>query len=440
MPVPIEEVFAWHERPGAFTRLLPPWQPARITQESDSLRDGHATVKLPGGVTLRAQHRAEEYQRPHRFADELVGAPLRNAVPWRHVHSFESLGESETRIIDRVDTRVPRSMLESTFRYRHDQLAADLAAHQRSQRWLSGSVRFAMTGSSGLVGSALSAFLTTGGHSVVRLVRRPPRTRDERQWNPDDPNPRLLDGVDVVIHLAGASLAGRFTEAHRRAVRESRVAPTRRLAEVAAHASDGPHTMVTASAIGYYGPDNGDEIRTEDSDSGAGFLAGVVQDWEAAAQPAADAGLRLVQVRTGLVLTPAGGLLRLQHPLFWTGLGGRLGHGQQWMAWVGIDDLVDIYLRAAIDESLSGAVNAVAPEPVTNAEYTRTLGRVLRRPTLLTVPMIGPRLLLGEEATEELAAASQRVLPARLSAAGHTFRYPGLEAALRHVLGRPARR
>jgi len=241
-----------------------------------------------------------------------------------------------------------------------------------------------------------------------------------------------------VIHLAGASLAGRFTAEHKREIRGSRITPTRRLAELAA-ASGGAGNLrafVTASAIGIYGPDRKDEVLTEDSPRGEGFLADVVTDWERAAAPAAAAGIRTVRVRTGIVQTPRGGMLRYLYPLFASGLGGRLGDGRQWLSWIGLDDLLDVYLRAVTDPALSGPVNAVAPEPVRNAVYTRTLASVLRRPAVLPVPAFGPRLLLGAEGASELAAASQRVRPQWLVDAGHRFRHPGLEGALRHVLGR----
>lgn len=237
------------------------------------------------------------------------------------------------------------------------------------------------------------------------------------------------------MHLAGASIAGRFTPAHKRAVRDSRVGPTRRLAELAAATTGGPRTFISASAIGYYGADRGDEILGEDSAPGNDFLASLVVDWEAATAPAAEAGLRVVQVRTGIVQTPRGGTLKLLFPLFEAGLGGRLGSGRQWLSWIGIDDLADVYLRVLVDPALSGPVNAVAPDPVRNLDYTRTLGKVLRRPTIVSVPGFGPRLLLGAEGARELAEASQRVRPDALLAAGHTFRNARLEPALRHLLG-----
>ncbi|CAJ1494400.1 TIGR01777 family oxidoreductase [[Mycobacterium] kokjensenii] len=438
---PRREVFAWHERPGAFARLSPPWQPMRLRSEADSLRDGTAELALPGGLRWIAEHRADGYDPPRRFVDELGGhglasLPARLALNWRHTHEFDDLGDGRTRMTDTVQAPIPAALLRPMFVYRHRQLADDLAAHQRAAEHGMGSMTVAVTGSSGLVGSALTAFLSTGGHRVIRLVRHSPRNPEERQWNPDDPDRNLLAGVDAVIHLAGASIAGRFTDAHRRAVRDSRIEPTRRLAELAGGVASGPAAFICASAIGYYGYDRGEQTLTEDSSRGEGFLADVVADWEAALAPAEESGIRVVRVRTGTVQSPRGGTLQLMRPLFAAGLGGRLGDGRQWLSWIGIDDLVDVYHRALWDTGLSGPVNAVAPNPVRNRDYTKTLGHVLHRPTVVPVPGLGPRALLGAQGARELACANQRVSPARLLAAGHRFRTPDLEPALRHLLGR----
>lgn len=440
---PRDDVFAWYARPGAFERLSPPWSPMRLVTEASSLRDGRAELALPGGLRWVAEHQPDGYDPPRRFVDTigsdgLASLPARVAVRWRHSHEFEDVGDDRTRVIDRVQTPVPGAALRPMFVYRHRQLADDLAAHRLAAQHGLTALTVAITGGSGLVGSALSAFLSTGGHRVIQLVRRPARGGDERQWNPDDPGPDLLAGVDAVIHLAGASIAGRFTDGHRKAVRDSRIGPTRRLAELVARTPDRPSTLISASAIGYYGYDRGDEELTEASERGDGFLADVVADWEDATAPAAQAGGRVVQVRTGIVQSPRGGTLKLMRPLFSAGLGGRLGDGRQWLSWIGIDDLVDVYHRALWDSTLSGPVNAVAPQPVRNSEYTRTLAHVLRRPAALPVPPLGPRLLLGAQGARELACASQRVAPQRLDAAGHRFRQPDLDAALRHLLGRAA--
>jgi uncharacterized protein (TIGR01777 family) len=437
---PIYEVFDWHTRPGAITRLSPPWQPVRVVAEADSLQSGRAELGLPGGLRWVADHQPDSYDPPRRFVDTigtegLASLPVRLAVRWRHTHDFEELSGERTRVTDRVATPVPARALRAMFGYRHRQLADDIGVHRHAAAQGLAPATVAVTGSSGLVGSQLTAFLSTGGHRVIRLVRHAATKSDERQWNPDDPDPGLLAGVDAVIHLAGASIAGRFTEEHRAAIRDSRIGPTRRLAELIAKSADGPKVLISASAVGYYGYDRREETLTEDSERGDGFLADVVAEWENATAPAEQAGVRVVRVRTGIVQSPGGGTLRLLRPLFAAGLGGRVGNGQQWLSWIGIDDLVDVYHRGLWDADLSGAVNAVAAAPVRNVDYTRTLAHVLRRPALLPVPPLGPRLLLGEQGARELACASQRVLPARLQQADHRFRRPDLEQTLRHLLG-----
>jgi hypothetical protein len=430
-----DEVFAWHSRPGAVTRLMPPWQPVRVAQEATSIRDGQAVLVLPGGLRWVAGHDPDSYDPPRQFADVLQ-PPLGNALRWRHTHQFAPAVARGTLVTDIVDTPVPARALRPMFGYRHRQLAADLFAHARAREVCPQQLTVAVTGASGLIGSALAALLATGGHRVIRLVRHAPGGDGERQWRPDSPDPELLAGVDAVIHLAGASIAGRFTPEHKREIRSSRTGPTRALAMLAARNPGRLRAFVTASAVGFYGADRGDEILTEASERGDGFLADVTAAWEDAADPAAAAGIRTVQVRTGIVQTPRGGVLRLLYPLFAAGLGGPTGDGSGWQPWIEIDDLLDIYLRAVTDPALSGPVNAVAPGEARNAGYTRALGRVLHRPAVIPVPPAGPRLLLGAEGSRELAEASQRVRPAALAAAGHSFRFPELDDALRHVLGR----
>jgi uncharacterized protein (TIGR01777 family) len=436
---PLDEVFAWHTRPGAMRRLVPPWQPMRVVKETESLADGTAILGLPGGLRWVAQHDPAGYDPPHQFVDVLSSDGLMTMPPrvigwWRHIHRFSAAGPGRTRVHDEVDTTVPGLALRSTFAYRHRQLAEDLAAHRDAAAAGAGQLVVAITGSSGLVGTALSAFLSTGGHRVIRLVRGEPANANERRWDPTNPASDLLSGVDALVHLAGESIAGRFTEAHRRAIRESRIEPTRRLAEVAA-TTPGLRVFVSASAIGLYGYDCGDTLLDENSPRGQGFLADLVADWESATTPATDTGRRVVMVRTGIVQSAAGGTLKLLRPLFAAGLGGRLGSGRQWLSWIGIDDLLDIYYRAIYDSRLAGPVNAVAPNPVRNEDYTRALASTLKRPALLPVPSFGPRILLGKQGAVELAEADQRVTPAALLALAHRFRQPTVEDALAHQLG-----
>ncbi|CAN5601317.1 TIGR01777 family oxidoreductase [soil metagenome] len=385
---PRDDVFAWHARPGAIHRLIPPWQPMKAVQEAASLADGRAVLGLPGGLRWYAQHDPSSYDPPHRFADDLTAGGIRSwptlaTGHWRHTHDFADRGDGTTLLSDTVDTPVPGRLLRSTFVYRHRQTADDLAAHRTAAEHGMMPLTVAVTGAGGLIGTALCAFLTTGGHRVLRLTRSPGDAPDQRHWNPDDPAPDLLSGVDAVVHLAGESIAGRFTDEHKRKIRDSRIGPTRRLAQVAA-AAGGPTVFVSASAIGYYGYDRGDTLLTEESARGDGFLADVVADWEADTAPAADAGLRVVQVRTGIVQAARGGTLQLLRPLFGAGLGGKLGSGQQWLSWIGIDDLTDIYHRALYDQRLTGPVNAVGPDPVRNVDYTAALAKVLHRPAIET--------------------------------------------------------
>jgi len=292
-----------------------------------------------------------------------------------------------------------------------------------------------ISGSHGLIGTALASLLAGRGHRIIRLVRgRPAPGPQEVGWNPaaGTINGRALEGVDAAIHLAGESVArGRWTAAKKARIRESRVESTRLLARTLAGLTRRPQVLICASAVGYYGH-RGDEILAEESAPGQGFLAEVCVAWEAAAETARQAGIRVVHLRSGLVLTPAGGALAQLLPLFRLGLGGRFGSGRQWMSWITLDDEVEAIAHALGRDTLQGPVNVVSPHPVTNQEFTNALARVLRRPAVLAVPGAALRAVIGEAAGELLG--SQRAHPARLLAGGYTFRHPELEAGLRHLL------
>jgi len=299
-------------------------------------------------------------------------------------------------------------------------------------------MRILITGSSGFVGSTLVPFLTSGGHGVVRL-RRPGRDTPagERVWDPARAaiDPAALSGCDAVVHLAGEGIAsGRWTAAKKERIRQSRVAPTRALSEALAGLDRPPRVLVSASAIGYYG-DRGGDLLTEKSQPASDFLGSVCRDWEEATRPAAEAGIRVVNLRFGIVLGRSGGALAKMLPAFLVGGGGRLSDGRQSMSWISLDDAVGAIGHALATDALSGPVNAVAPNPVTNAEFTRTLARVLSRPAMVPMPAFAARLAFGEMA-DALLLASIRVQPARLLATGYRFRHPELEPALRHQLGR----
>jgi uncharacterized protein (TIGR01777 family) len=292
----------------------------------------------------------------------------------------------------------------------------------------------AVSGASGFVGSTLVASLRAQGANVKRLVRSPPRDpKTDIAWNPAAPlDPAVLEGLDAAVHLAGESIAGLWTAGKKARIRDSRVLGTRHLATALAQCAKRPRVLVCASAIGYYG-NRGDEVLREDSPSGSGFLADVCREWEAAAQPARDAGIRVVHLRFGMVASPTGRALKQMLLPFKLGLGGRLGSGRQYMSWISLDDAVGIIQYALATDSLAGPVNAVAPDSITNAEFTKTLGAALHRPTIFPVPEFVLRLMLGEMG-EELLLASQRVEPARLLASGYKFRQPTLRSALEEML------
>lgn len=295
-----------------------------------------------------------------------------------------------------------------------------------------------VTGSSGLIGTALVEGLTRAGHRPVRLVRRTPRPgADELHWDPDTGriDAAALEGTGAVVHLAGVGIGDRrWNEAHKRAVLESRTKGTSLLASTLAGLTKPPQVLLSGSAVGFYGS-RGSEVLTEDSPPGGGFLAGVVRQWEAAAQSAIDAGITTTFLRTGVVLARQGGALRKQLPLFKAGIGGRIGDGTQYLAWIALPDEVAA-ITFLLEHHLEGPVNLTAPNPVTNLTFTKALGRVLGRPTLLPVPAFGPKLVLGREMTEELLLVSQRALPSRLESAGFTFEHREIEPALQAVLER----
>ena len=296
-------------------------------------------------------------------------------------------------------------------------------------------MRVLVTGSTGLIGSTLVQRLQGRGDEIARMVRRPPRPgTGEIYWNPATGGltPAALEGSDAVVHLAAESLDGRWTAERKKRIYESRVAGTGMLSRAITALKRPPHTLVCASAIGFYG-NRGDEVLTEESRSGEGFLAEVCRNWEDASAPAERSGIRVVRLRMGIVLSRLGGALPRMLAPFRMGLGGKFGSGLQYWSWISLEDVVEVFVRALDDGSLQGAVNAVAPEPVRNREFTRELGAALSRPTLFSVPAFAARLLLGEMGNE-LLLSSARVLPARLEASGFPFRHPRLREALRHVL------
>ena len=444
--VPVDRLFAWHARNGAINRLTPPWAPLELISRNGQGIDKGVQVTFRMKVfgiprIWEAEH--FDFQENRLFRDRQTRGPF---AKWEHHHLFHSTGPATCLMEDRVVYRLPLSPLslpfaghaqkelERIFRYRHDVLKYDMAhwvGKVRKQRIL-------ISGASGTIGKALVPFLRTCGHDVIRLVRDPEDTaEDALYWDPyaNDLDMAAAGPVDAVISLNGVDISrGKWTEAQKKKIIDSRVIPTRVLVEKMRAMPNPPSVFISSSAIGLYG-DAGDRTLTEDDPMGECFISTVCNRWEAASLGADRGGIRTVQLRIGVVLTPAGGALERMKLAFTMGCGTRVSHGRQYMSWISMDDALTGILHILENRDIHGPVNLTAPNPVTNAEFTRTLGRVLNRPA----PFVMPRavaLCLWADMGKETLLASARVLPERLLATGFSFAHPTLEPALRHVLGR----
>jgi uncharacterized protein (TIGR01777 family) len=446
--VPARSLFDWHTRPGAFLRLNPPWDPVTLLERRGSIRDGDiSTIRMHIGPLHKdwvARH--HDYIEGSQFRDTQTTGPF---ARWTHTHRFEPLDSAASILHDEIDYALPmgtvgsilagsmtRRRLDALFAFRHHTTRHDLLAHHRHPTQ---PLRIAVTGSTGFVGSPLVAMLTSGGHHVLHLTRH----RDKAAL-PDHAffdgltgqlDPKALDGVDAVIHLAGANIAaGRWTAERKRQLRNSRVVGTAALAHAIASLDRKPRVFITASGIGIYG-DRGDQVVTESSAPGTGFLADLGVAWEHATLPAIQAGVRVVHARIGVVLSPEGGALAKMLTPFKLGVGGPVGSGQQFWSWISRDDLVGALHHALMTESIHGPMNAVSPDAPTNRQFTKALAHVLRRPAFLAAPAPALRLMLGEMADEALLV-STRAQPTVLQNSGYVFRDPDLSAALTLMLGR----
>lgn len=437
-------VWDWHQRPGAFERLSPPWQPVE------------AVLWAPVAKGARQKFRVRKYGRwwsweaqitevveGSRFVDVQTAGPF---ARWEHTHSFEPTANGGCVLEDHLTYDLPMGALgrwvagsavardlAAVFAFRHARTRADLDRHGGHRP-----ARIAITGSSGFVGSALIPFLTSGGHEVLRLVRRPVHGPNEVLWRYDaeQVDTARLERLDAVVHLAGETLGQRWTDEGKRRIQDSRLLSTKHLCDTLAKLERPPAVLVCASAVGFYG-DRGDEVLDENSGVGRGFLADLTSRWEAATARAREAGIRVVNLRLGIVLDPRGGALLPMRLATSVGLGGPLGDGTQYLPWVALDDVLGLVNHAIFDTKLKGPVNATAPGAVTQARFARTLADVLGRPALMRVPASEIRLVLGE-AGREMILAGQRVHPAKAIASGFHFQYTDLEAALRAMLGRPS--
>ncbi|MCC9607792.1 TIGR01777 family oxidoreductase [Blastopirellula sp. JC732] len=444
IPVPVEVAFAWHLREGALARLTPPWESVTVEKYEAGLAPGSQAVLKTniGPVPVRwlAEHRT--FIENELFSDVQLSGPFAH---WEHEHRFGSIDKRHCYLEDHVEYSVPggelgkmlggayvADKLERMFRYRHATLLADLAAHQPYLE--REAMKIAISGASGLVGKSLTAFLTTGGHEVVPLTRS--KSKSGVYWNYEqgEIDAASLAGIDAVVHLAGEGIAeARWTDKQKAKIRNSRVDGTTFLATQLAALPQPPKTLVCASAIGYYG-DSGDQIVDEKSIAGEGFLPDVCRAWELSCEPAAMAGIRVANVRLGIVLSPQGGALAKMLTPFKLGVGGVIGSGKQYWSWITLDDVIGGIHHCLMNDELIGPVNLTAPNPATNREFTKTLGHVLHRPTILPVPSFAAKLAMGEMAND-LLLASSRVMPTRLLETNYTFRDPELEPALRRILG-----
>lgn len=448
MPVSADALYAWHARGGAFARLQPPGERVELLEHTGGIADGarlRMRTKL-GPLWLEWVARHEGHEPGRKFVDVQERGPF---AAWRHEHVFEPdarAGGDTSTLVDRVTYRLPggilgraiaggfvRRKLARLFQHRHAITRADLD-FWRSQRDVP-RMKIAITGATGLLGSALAPFLTTQGHEVVKFSRGGgPGTA---RWNParQEIDLAALRGVDAIVHLAGANVGdGRWTASRKRELVDSRVQTTRWLVDLLGRLGARPRIFLCASATGFYG-NTGDTLVDETSPAGTGFLADLCRAWETEALRAEAWGARVVLLRTGVVCAAGGGALAKLAPVFRSGLGGVVASGKQWMSWIALDDVLGAITHLLGREDARGPVNLVAPTPVTNADFTKTLAHVVKRPAIMHVPAAALRLLIGEMA-DEAVLASLRVRPRRLEETGYTFRLPDLEAALQHELGR----
>lgn len=445
---PVEDVFAWHERPGALERLTPHWDRMRVVERSGGILPGGRTVlKMKAGpvpFTWMAEH--TDYEKNRMFRDHQVSGPF---AKWTHTHLFEPAGPDSCVIEDRIDYRLMfnpfgrffmetkiRSQLAAIFAFRHRTLSEDMALHYRDRN--KPRMTVLISGASGVIGSVLIPFLTTGGHRVIRLIRDKSMSGpDTAYWNPRSGEIELdgLPPVDAVIHLAGENIGkGNWTDEKKKEIIESRTRGTSLIAEAVSRLHPRPKAFLTASAIGYYG-DRDDCVLTESDECGCDFISDVCEKWEQAADSVVEKGVRLVHMRIGVALTPRGGALEKLLPPFQLGLGGKIGSGRQYLSWIGVDDVAGAIYHILMRDDIHGPVNIVSPNPVTNEAFTETLARVLKRPAFFTVPEAAIKAVYGEMG-KEVPLSSTRVSPVKLTETGYRFRNPDLSGALKHLLGK----
>ncbi len=445
---PVEEVFKWYARPGAIERLSPPWDPLEILIPSGGIEKGSEVLlqMKAGPFRFKWLARHTEYQGNKFFQDRQIRGPF---TEWVHSHRFEPFDGDSCLLEDHIEYRLPfhcisglaakkiiHKKLERIFTYRHRITRQDISLHLKHKS--DPPMTVVVTGASGVIGSTLVPFLTTGGHRVIRLVRnRSGSSPDELLWDPLSGflNADSIEEIDAVIHLAGENIgSGRWTPEKKKKIIESRVKGTELVVKKLSSLRKPPKVIICASAIGYYG-DRGNNILNENDECGADFTSSVCRLWEKAAHPARERNIRTVFLRIGIVLTPLGGALKRLLLPFKLCAGGKIANGTQYMSWIDMEDVLHAIYHILKHESIDGPVNIVAPNPVTNTEFTKTLGQVMSRPTLFTIPSTAVKLAFGEMG-KEILLSSTRVMPEKLLNTGYRFNAPYLETALRQMLGR----
>ena len=437
------QLYQYHLQPGALGRLVPPWQ--QVSMDGPDLGISEGLVRRirigppPFALPWDALH--EDFIEDEQFVDSQLKGPFRH---WRHTHSFAMGADDRTLLKDSIHFEFPlklplgfllQGQLETGFDYRHRQTAADLRRINQYRSPVSlakgPALRIGVTGSSGLVGRALCSFLGVAGHVVVPLKRGYSGSTSETPiWWPE-PDTDSLEGLDAVIHLAGEPIAKLWTKSHLEKVYFSRVEGTKRLCRALAGLKDPPRVFLSASAIGLYETDLGVNL-DEDGPIGSGFLAETCQDWESAAQPAKDAGMRVCHLRIGLILSSSGGYLQMQIPPTKMGMSTTIGSGRQMQSVIDLDDIVGAFYHLLMSEKLSGPFNGTAPHPVSQARFAAELAERLKRPNLMKMPAPVLKAVLGKQASMFLEGAS--VVPSRLLDSGFEFHYPTLEESLAHQL------
>ena len=442
MPCDSEFLYRWHTMPRAINRLTPPWENVKVIEHPSSIaNDEKVHVKLEGLIDWKL--RILDLEEGKSFSDTQVTGPFSS---WTHKHSMQTINGKSSLLVERINFKLPifnsllnglftKIKLKPLFDYRFRTMFNDIQMHYKNKDIKP--MKILITGSSGLVGSSLVDFLSSGGHQVSKLVRHATNKEDEVYWDTEKNEIDLekLEGFDVIVHLAGENIANkRWSDKQKEKIARSRVDGTNFITEALLKLSSPPSTFICASAIGFYG-DRNDELCDEKSAVGEGFLAETCEQWEQASKGLEEKNIRVVNTRFGIILDPRSGALAKMLPLFKLGAGGDLGDGKQWMSWIALDDVLGVILHCMTNENIFGPVNTVSPNPVTNKEFTKILAKVLRRLAIFPAPGFALKLALGEMA-DALLLSSTKVEPLALKETGYDFAYPDLEDALRHMLGR----